>query len=197
MCASMPSRFLRALASLELEERILNGAALIALLGVFLPWLSGEWLGGDTITYSGLHFYTAFLGIAVLLLHAFILSITFIPLIGRPSFLKRRHREIVRLCAAVQATVIAFAALTVLMKVTFEFTRMEVRFGVYITLIGSIVTVIYSALKFQEQRRLEVQELFHHPDDPAVPQERAEVPLAPPPPPPPPPPLEPEEHNIH
>ncbi len=193
----MASRFFRALLLLELEERILNGASLVALISVFLPWLSGEWLGGDSVTYTGIHFYTAFLGIAVLLLHAFILSITIVPLTGRPGFLKKRHKEILRLYASTQATVLVLAALTVLMKVTFEFSRMEVRFGIYVALIGSIVTMIYAFLKYQEQRRMEVQELFHHPDDHVDPGNRTEAPLSAPPPPPPPPPLEPEEHHLH
>ncbi len=194
----MASRFLRSLAVLELEERILNGAALITLLGVFLPWISGEWLGGDTVTYSGLQFYTTFLGIIIVLLESFILSITIIPLTGRNGFLKKRHKEITRLLASSQVTVLVIASLTVLMKVTFEFSRMEVRFGIYVTLIGSAIVTIYSFLKYQEQRRLEVQELFHHPEDHAVSlSDREESPLATPAPPPPPPPPPLEHHHLH
>ncbi|MBI5155649.1 hypothetical protein HZA45_00080 [Candidatus Peregrinibacteria bacterium] len=194
----MASRFLRTLALLELEERILNGAALVTLLGVFLPWISGEWLGGDTVTYSGLQFYTTFLGIIIVLLESFILSITIIPLTGRSGFLKKRHREITRLLASSQAMVLVVAALTVLMKVTFEFSRMEVRFGIYVTLIGSVIVTIYSFLKYQEQRRLEVHELFHHPEDQAVSIiDREESPLAAPAPPPPPPPPPLEHHHLH
>lgn len=194
----MASRLLRALALLELEERILNGAALVTLLGVFLPWMSGEWLGGDTVTYSGLQFYTTFLGFAILLSQAFILSVTVIPLTGRAGFLKKRHREIARLIASSQATVLVVAALTVLMKVTFEFSRMEMRFGIYVTLIGSVIVTIYSFLKYQERRRVEVQELFHHPEDHGVPlNDRSESaqPVPPMPPPPPAPPL--EHHHLH
>lgn len=194
----MASRFLRSLQLLELEERILNGASLLALVGVFLPWISGEWLGGDTVTYSGLHFYTSFLGLTVLLLHIFILAITIIPLTGKQSFLKRRQKDVVRLCVAMLAAMLVLAALSVLMKVTFEFSRMEVRFGIYISLIGSIVTAIYSFIKYQEQRRQDVQDLFHHPEDSTVlPGDRKDSALSTPPPPPPPPPLPPEEHHLH
>lgn len=195
----MPSRIVRAVLLLDLEERILNGASLVAILGVFLPWLSGEWLGGDAVTYSGLQFYTAFLGIAILLLLLFILSMTVLPMTGRQGLLKKRHKDVVRLCIAAQTTILALAALTVLMKVTFEFSRIEVRFGIYVTLVGSIIATIYSFLKYQEQRRLNVQELFHHPDDRVVKSDRKEPPMPTPlpPPPPPPPPLAPEEHHLH
>ena len=170
----MLSRLRRALALLELEERILNGASFVALVGVFLPWLSGEWLGGDPVTYSGVQFYTGLLGLAVLMLHALILSATLVPVAGGPQIFRKRYKEYIRLLTSSQATILAIAALTVLMKITFEFSRMEVRFGIYITLIGSIIATIYSFLKVQEQRRLEVQNLFHHPEDLIIPAERNE-----------------------
>lgn len=64
----MASRIAKAFTALELEERILHAGSIIAIIGVFLPWVSGEWLGGDAVTYTGLQFYTSFLGIAILLL---------------------------------------------------------------------------------------------------------------------------------
>jgi hypothetical protein len=82
------------------------------------------------------------------------------------------------------------------MKVTFEFSRMEVRFGIYVTLIGSIVSLVYAFLRLSEQRKSLVQELFRHPEDQTLPEEQKETFIAPPPPPPPPPPA-PEEHRLY
>ena len=115
----MNARFVRNILKLELEEQILNGGALIGLIGVFLPWLSGEWLGGDAITYSGFGFYTSFLGFAVFFLLLFILGITVIPLAGGPVLIKRRYREFVRFAVALEATLLVLASLSVLTKVTF------------------------------------------------------------------------------
>ena len=70
----MASRFLRSLQTLELEEQILNGGCAIAMIGVFLPWLSGEWLGVSE-TYNGFGFYTSFLGLAIFLIHLFLLPL--------------------------------------------------------------------------------------------------------------------------
>jgi hypothetical protein len=202
----MSSRFLRNLSALDVEEKILNGSAAIAMLCVFFPWMSGEWLRSDTVgnsgynfqtSFSGFEFFTSFLGLTIFLLQAFIIAITLVPLVGGPVIVRKRYRELVRTSVATITTVLVLAALSVLTKVTFEFSRMEMRFGIYLTLIASIVTLIYAVLRLLEQKRTEVQELFHHPEDSARPDTREE-PVGPPPPPPPPPPaLEPEEHRLY
>jgi len=193
----MNARIVRNLLKLELEEQILNAGVLVGLVGVFFPWLSGEWLGGDSITYSGFGFYTSFLGIAIFLILLFILLITVVPLAGGPVIIKKRYREFVRFAAALQATILILAALSVLTKVTFEFSRMEVRFGIYVCLIGNLVTLLYASLRLQEQRRSQVQELFHHPEAPGQVTTAKESSVPPPPPPPPPPAPEPEEHRLY
>lgn len=192
----MNMRILKSLVKLDLEEQFLNGGALIALLSLFLPWISGEWLGGDTITYSGFGFYTSFLGFVIFLLLLFILVITLLPLAGGPVLVKKRHREFIRFIVTLQTTVLVLASLSVLTKVTFEFSRMEVRFGIYLCLIGNLIALLYAFLGFQEYRKSQVHELFHHPEDQAPPSERKEN-AAVPPPPPPPPPSAPEEHRLY
>lgn len=192
----MINRLKHLLAGLELEERILNGSALVGVLSVFLPWLSGEWLGEESVSYSGFEFFTSFIGILIFAMHVALLLIVLVPAFGGPVIVKRRHREVVRLCLASQATVLSIAALSVLTKVTYDYTRMEIRFGIYIAFISSILAAFYSFWRLQEQRKAGNSELFHHPDDQAAPTERSETVIPPPPAPPPPPPLEPEEHRI-
>lgn len=192
----MVSKMKRIWSTIELEERILNGAALVSLISVFLPWLSGEWLGGDSVTYTGFGFYTSFIGIAVFILLLFILLITFLPLLGGPILVRRKHREGIRLYLALQVSVLLLASLSVLTKVTYEFSRIEIRFGIYLALIGSIIVSIYAFLRWQEERKSDVPGVFHHPEDPVAINERPES-FHTPPPPPPPPPLQPEEYHLH
>lgn len=182
--------------TLDLEERILNAAALLSLASIFFPWLSGEWLGGDTVTYTGWGFYTSFIGITVFVLLLGLLLITLVPLFGGPILLRKKYRDLVRLFLAVQSTVLLLAALSVLMKVTYEFSRIEIRFGIYLTLIGSIIVSIYTFLRWQEDRKNQTHEVFHHPEGTTVFEEKQESMQPAPPPPPPPPPLEPEEYHF-
>lgn len=193
----MPSHFLRKVIALDLEEKILNGGALMTLAGVFLPWIGGEKLGDLTVTYTGFGFYTSFIGIVIFCLSLFTLLITIIPLTGGPVLIRKQYREVVRLCLATTATILIIGALSVLINVTTsDFQRMEIRFGIYLSLIGSLVSLLYTFLRFQEQRRSDVQELFHHPEELKKPVDRQEFFDAPPrPSPPSPPPL--EEHRIH
>lgn len=192
----MSNRLQRILQALDLEERILNGSSFVGLLSVFFPWISGEWLGGNREDFTGLEFFHSFLGFTILLLHALLLAITFIPLLGGPVLIKKRHREAFRLALASQATILSLAALTVLTNITFEATRMEIRFGIYFTFVFSLIASIYAFLKLQEHRRQDAQNLFRHPEDTAVKPDLPEMTLPTPPPPPPPPPLEPEEHRV-
>lgn len=190
----MHSRILRSLINLEIEERVLNVGAAVALSSVFLPWFSGEWLGGEYRFHTGFGFYTSFLGLAVFLSNALIIALTIVPLAGGPIIVRKRHREALRLLLSASASLLVIAALSVLMKASFDFPRMEVRFGVYFCLIGNLVTLFEAILRFLEQKRFSAQELFHHPED-GIPPDRKET-LVPPPPPPPPPPA-PEEHPLY
>lgn len=194
----MLSGFIKKFSALELEEKILNTGALLALLSVFLPWVSGEWLGGDSVTYSGFGFYTSVMGLAIFALNAALLLLTLVPLFGGPTIFRRRTREFLRFIFASQAMILVLATLSVLTKVTFEFSRMEVRFGVYVCLIGSILSLFEASIRYAHQRKLAEQEPFRHPEDSKEVVDTQPEPLIAPLPPTPPPPAPPvEEHRLY
>ncbi len=115
----MPSRFVHGLKTLELEEQIINGSALVTLISLFLPWLGGERAGEDhPIRYTGFQHYTALIGIAIFLLILALLLATLVPLLGGPVILRRRHRDGTRLALSGQATILILASLSVLLQVT-------------------------------------------------------------------------------
>ena len=204
----MASQFIRKLASLELEEKIFNTGALVALIGIFLPWIGGKLslIDDKTTTYTGIGFYTAFIGMATAGLLLYLLAITVIPLMSGNQIIKRGHKDVVRLGISSLSTILILASLSVLMKVTFTSPGMEVRFGIYVALIGSMVATLYAYLAFQEHRKKEVHSLFHHEEEKMeIPElKRRDQPISPqqsmPTPPqsvtPPAPPM-PEEHKLH
>lgn len=181
--------------TLGFEERILLIGALTAMVGVFLPWISGEWLGAERTSYSGLSFLTSSVGWAVLLLHAVIMGSGILPSLRSHAVLRRKTLVLLRLLLGALTGALTLAVLTILTNVTFEFSRMEVRFGVYVTLIGSLVVTLYGFLEWQQMLRKEHVEPFHHPEQERT-VDRPETHVAPPPPPPPPP-LKPEDHHLH
>ena len=149
------------LALLDLEERILVTGTLIGITGIFFPWISGQWLGGDRVSYGGFGFFTAFIGITIFVLDIFILFMTLSPLTGGPNVFSHKIRDYVRFLTAVQAAILALAALSVLTKVTFEFSRVEIRFGIYTTLIGNVAASLYAFLTMKQQEKSGIEELFH------------------------------------
>lgn len=161
----MLARILRKFLRLELEDRILFCGSFVGFAGVFLPWISGEWLGGEPLSASGFGFFTSFLGITVFLCHLVLLLEVLVPLTGGPRIIREPHVGTVRLTLAALATVLVLAALSILTKITFEFSRMEVRFGIYVSLIGSSIALLYSFLKEQEQRRSSIRAFFHYPEE--------------------------------
>lgn len=195
----MVSRFYRALRAMELEEQILHAGLVLSVIGVFLPWISGDWFGDDKVLFIGLGFYTAYLGWIILFLSVFQILMTVVPLAGGPNWIPKQHRDILRLVLSGQSFILTTAALSVLFRVSFEFTRMDVRLGIYLTLVGTGVALLESAIRFSAQRKHQSQEVFRHPEDtpPSTAKEPATPPMATPPPPPPPAPPPIEEHPHH
>jgi len=191
------SSLLRAIRYLEIEEKILNLGALVAIIGIFVPWFGGEWFGEPAV-WSGFQFYTSFVGLLIFLGHLFVLSITVFPLMGY-QIIKPAIRDLLRLVVSLECVLLTIVSWSVLTNISFDRSQMQIRFGIYLTLVGSIVASLYAFLRVHQQRKRRVQELFHHPED----QGREPPLLRPiekqddkPPPPPPPPPSEPEEPRL-
>lgn len=157
----MAQPFLKTLLHLPLEEKIYNGAVIVGCTSVFFPWISGQWLGGSEVQYSGFGFYTGLIGTAIFLIQIAALLITIIPLTGGPILVPKQRKQIVRIVLSSVAAVLTLCALSVLLNVTLEFSRMELRFGILLNLIANGVALLYAGLGLQEENRREVQELFH------------------------------------
>lgn len=179
----MSRNIIRNISRLEIEEKVLNAGSLLGFLCVFFPWISGQWLG-DPMTHSGLGFFTSFIGLSILLLHLGILIVTIIPITGGPEILKPSRKDSVRLLLAVFALLLAIAAWSVLTNFTMSFSRIEIRYGMYGTIVGSVISSLYSFLNWQEGKRSEVHNLFHQKD-----QKQQGIP--------PPEPESPEDHKLY
>jgi len=97
-----------------------------------------------------------------------VVLITAIPLYGGSHIVRRELADLVRLLISFQAVVLTIAAWSVLTEFTLEFSRLELHFGLYLTLVANLVATLYSFLKFQENRRHSVQNLFCHTSEKAV-----------------------------
>jgi phosphoglycerol transferase MdoB-like AlkP superfamily enzyme len=194
----MFDKLIRGVKSMELEDQILHAGALVTALGVFFPWFGDQRFGASQV-FSGFSYYTGYIGWSVFLIQLFLLLITISPMLGGPVMVRKSSRPAVRMVLCSVTTLLLFAAFSVLLSVTFEISSADVRMGIYFSLIGSFVSLLYAYMRYRQHERSKVQELFHHPDESAA---KLRTPAAPepdlntPPPPPPPPPLPAEDHNL-
>ncbi len=193
----MLEKFLRVLRAMELEEKILHIGVVIGIFGLFIPWLGGQWYG-NTQQWSGFGFHTGFIGHAVFFIELFILASGVSPLVGGPVLVRKSKRAAVRLQLTSICTILLIAAFTILLRLTSEASGAEIRFGIYIAIVGSALATLYAFLEYQEELKRQAQALFHHPDEQAPkPKPQPEpFPEDRPPPPPPPPPMPVEEHHL-
>lgn len=182
---------------MELEEKILHSGIGLSVIGLFIPWLGGQWYGKEQ-EWNGFGFYTGFMGHAVLFFNCFILAMTLSPLLGGPVLVRKSIRQYVRLLLSGSTSLLLLASFTVLLRLTSEVSGAEIRFGIYVSILGSMLATLYAVLKVDEQRKSEVHQLFHHPDE----QQRAKKVMehlldeGRPPPPSPPPPMPIEDHSL-
>lgn len=194
----MLDRLIRVLKTMEIEEKILHAGILICIFGLFLPWIGGQWYGNNQ-QWNGFGFYTGYIGHMVFLLQGYALAITLSPVFSGPIIVRKENKNLVRLFTSTACLILLFASFTILLRLTSELSGAEIRFGIYVGIVGSSLSSLYAFMKYQEQKKNEIRELFHHPDEkqtvaPKIPEVNFEPET--PPPPPPPPPMPPEDHQL-
>ncbi|MBP7114046.1 MAG: hypothetical protein KBA40_01185 [Candidatus Peribacteraceae bacterium] len=197
----MYEKIIRMLRAMELEEKILHTGVIVCMIGLFFPWIGGQW-AGTVQQWSGFGFYTGYIGHVVLLLQLFILAFTLSPLLGGPVLVKKGRRNFVRLALSCISTILLVMSFTVLLRLTSQqLVGAEIRFGIYFAIVGSAIASLYAFLKYQEEQHTLNQALFQHPDEqialkPKVTAVADSLPEDRPPPPPPPTPPPAEDHHL-
>ena len=112
---TMFEKFVRVLRAMELEEKVLHTGVAVCVLGLFIPWLGGQWYGKEQ-QWNGFGFYTGFIGHVVLLLEVFIVAMTLSPLFGGPVIVRKSARNFVRLQLSAVASILLLTAFTILLR---------------------------------------------------------------------------------
>lgn len=187
----------RVLHGMELEEKVLHTGVFLCVLGLFAPWVGGQF-AGEAQQWNGFGFYTGFIGHFILIAECFIVAMTLSPLLGGPIFVRKPLRNFVRLLLCLILGILLLGCFTILLRLTSQISGLEIRFGIYLSILGSALATLYAFLKYDEQRKNEVRQLFHHPDEPQR-IKKPELDLHDeglPPPPPPPSPMPAEDHSL-
>lgn len=162
----MNEKFFRVLRALELEEKILHIGVFLCILGILFPWV-GIQLYGNIQQWNGFGYHFGFIGHAVFLVQLYILAVTASPILNGPVLLKKGRKNVIRLLLSTLCTVLILASFGILLRLTSEVSGAEIRFGIYIALIGSSVSTLYAFLRYQEELHNQISSIFHHPDEPS------------------------------
>lgn len=131
---------------LPIEEKIINSAYSIAIISVFLPWLAGNSVSGEVITYNGFSFHAGIMGLVSFLLALFCLAIKITPLLFGKQLIRFDRQEYVRFHTTAAMLIIILCALSVYASISWEIERLDIHFGLYLNLASSIVACVYTFL---------------------------------------------------
>lgn len=128
----------------SLEEKIIQISLLTSLISCFLPWLTNKSNIYDDATFTALGFNTSYIGYAIILLLSVNIALVLVPTIANKHVISVQHRQYVRFHASLITTILILAILSIYTKMTSESALISIRYGVYITLIGSLISNVYT-----------------------------------------------------
>lgn len=148
------------------EEKVSGLGALLVLVGIFLPWYSVV-LNFDkkSITESGLSGDLGVLGFVVLLM----VILALLVLVGEHLHIRLPQlgytREQILFFLMGQSAFLILLAIAVYTKRSLEFTDAELRFGIYLALIGALLGAFAIFAQIQKFKKKEVHEFFEHDEE--------------------------------
>jgi cell division protein FtsN len=148
------------------EEKVSGLGALLVFVGIFLPWYSVV-LNFDkkSITESGLSGDLGVLGFVVLLM----VILALLVLVGEHLHIKLPQlgytREQILFFLMGQSAFLVLLAIAVYTKRSLEFTDAELRFGIYLALIGAFLGAFAIFAQIQKFKKKEVHEFFEHDEE--------------------------------
>ena len=156
---------------LSAEEKVIGIGGLVAILSVFMPWYSVVLSFEKGITESG---FSGDLGVVGFVVFLFTL-LTMGFLMGDhlhfriPRFGFRKEGIILFLSAESAFLLLLEAA--IFTKRSLDYTNAEIRFGLYLALIGSLFATFAAYAQLQKLGKKETQSFFEHDSAPEAPVE--------------------------
>jgi hypothetical protein len=159
-------RIKHAFLRLTAEEKVVGLGCLLVLIGIFMPWYSVVLnFDKNSVTESGLSGDLGVLGFVVLLmilLSLLTLVSEHIMNIRLPRFGYTKEQILFFLMG--QGAFLVLLAVAIYTKRSLEFTDADLRFGIYLTLIGAFLGVFAIFSQIQKLKKKEVSEFFEHED---------------------------------
>ena len=151
------------------EERMAGIGAILVLVGAFLPWYSVVFSFNEKgVTESGFTGDLGVVGFVVFLLT--LLSLAF--LMGSHLNFKLPHfgfhKDKIILFLLGESAFLLLLTIAIYTKRSFEYTNAELRFGLYLALIGAFIGTFAAFAQIQKKQKKDVEEFFSHPEEAEV-----------------------------
>ena len=154
---------------LSIEEKVLGIGAITVLVGTFLPWHSTMFNYKEkAITTSGFAGDLGVIGFIVFILTAMTLFYLMSDNmnIKIPSFGHKKDK--INLFLIGQSAFLLLLTIAIYTKRSIDYTNAEIRFGLYISLIGACIGAFASFAQIQKSNKKDVQEFFDHSEEGAA-----------------------------
>ncbi|MBU0727619.1 hypothetical protein KKA95_02950 [Patescibacteria group bacterium] len=161
-------RIKHALLRLSPEEKIIGLGTLFIIIGCFMPWHSIVMsFDNQSITETGFGGDLGVIGFVI-----FIMAImALLTLIGDNLHIKLPQfgysKEQILFFLMGQNAFLVLLTIAVYTKRSLEFTNAELRFGIYLALIGAFLGAFSAFAQVQKLKKKEVTEFFDHEEEPA------------------------------
>lgn len=148
---------------LSAEEKVAGAGALLVLIGIFMPWYSVVMsFDKKNISENGLSGDIGVIGFVILLM----VILALLVLIGEHLHIKIPKlgytREQMLFFLMGQSAFLVLLCIAVYTKRSLEFTDAELRFGIYLALVGAFLATFAIFSQIQKLKNKEIQEFFEH-----------------------------------
>jgi len=144
------------------EEKAIGIGGLAVVLGVFMPWYTVVMNFDKEVTESGFSGDLGILGFVVFLLMLLVLGF----LMGDHLHFRLPRfglkKENILLFLSGESAFLLLLALAIFTKRSLDFTNAELRFGLYMALIGAVLSAFAAFAQIQKLQKKETKEFFEH-----------------------------------
>jgi len=155
-----------ALAGMDIEEKILLTAVCITIVGLFLPWTSGLWLGSADDVGSSFKLFTTTNALLILIGNLLLLG-TLFPFISVKVLSSDAMAKIdtIRLIISSICLLLIITMSTFIYEMSNHISELNTGFGMYIALLSVTVSVMYSYIVKTGHDKDKTKPNFIHPND--------------------------------
>jgi hypothetical protein len=154
------------------EEKVIGAGTLLVIAGLFMPWYSvATSFDEKNVTQGGFSGDMGVVGFIILImtiLAIIVLTAEYLHInLPRLSYTK----EQILFFLMGQSAFLVLLSVAIYTKRSLEFTSAELRFGIYVALIGSIIAAFSAFSQMQKLNKKNVEEFFEH-DEEAITEKR-------------------------